>query len=134
MKWLELLASPINGVINIFNAKQERKKNRESALAKINLQKEQGKQQIELSDAEWEAISANKLGDSWKDEYVTILITSPFLLIILGAIQNAFGFGTELIDSAKFILTTMKELEMDFTFLLEVVVLAALGLKIWRRS
>lgn len=41
------------------------------------------------NDANWENIQAENSGNSWKDEYLTIIITSPFVAMFLAVVFNA---------------------------------------------
>ena len=44
-----------------------------------------------MSKAEWELVSKKVEGESWKDEYVTVLITSPIIVMFLGCLAAPFG-------------------------------------------
>lgn len=138
MNWLTTLASPItaliNGVSGFVAKKQETKANKESAIAKLTQTKQDGTQQITLTDAESEAVLANGLDSSWKDEYVTIVITSPIVLIILGTVYFAFSQDDRLLRSGIDSIKALTEAGVDMGFLMEAVVLAAISLKIWRKS
>lgn len=127
------IAPIISGIFSFFNKKQETKAAKQSAQAKLALKKETGDQNIELTDAEWESLTAKGLEASWKDEYVTIIITSPIVGIMIGAVWSAFDpTNTALIDGTLAGVEKLKDLGLDWDFLMKAVILSAIGLKMWR--
>ncbi|WP_102794292.1 hypothetical protein [Bowmanella denitrificans] len=138
MSWLTALAAPvtgvINGVVDIFRSKQERKKLAETAKAKLAAQKEKGAQEVTLTDAEWESLNVGQQDNTWKDEYITILITSPLLLIVVGTVWTAFTGDLRLVQAGIESIKAMTAAGVDMEFMMEAVVLAAIGLKLWRKS
>lgn len=119
-------------IVGIFTAKQERKKLAEIAKGKLALAKQTHTENVTMSHAEWEAVAVKATQDSWKDEYVTVIITAPFLLIILGAVYFVFTGDAKLLDAADIALSRLAALGIDMSHLMYVVVLAAVGLKAWR--
>ena len=94
--------------------------------------KQNGITSVTLTEQEWEAIVASSMADSWKDEYVTIVITSPIVLIILGCIYFAFTESRALLDAATLAIDTLNEIGVPMAALMQAVVYAAIGLKVWR--
>ena len=39
-------------------------------------------------DQNWDEIQARNSGDSWKDEYLTVIITAPFIAMFLAAVLD----------------------------------------------
>ncbi|WP_438863779.1 hypothetical protein [Neptunicella sp.] len=138
MNWFSALASPITkligGVVDIFKTKQDRKKLAESAKAKLSQSIQDGQQKVTLTDAEWEAISAHGLNDSWKDEYVTILITSPLAMLVIGSVCVVFFDDARLVTAGVESIKALTTAGIDMGFMMQTVVLAAVGLKVWRKS
>lgn len=127
------IAGPIiSGISGYFERKQKAKTAAASAQAKLAMKKETGDQNITLTDAEWESISARGLQDSWKDEYVTIIITSPIVGVLGGSVWYAFTGNQNLLDGTLNGIRELKELGLDFDVLTTAVVFAAIGLKLWR--
>jgi len=79
---LGALAAPIS---KAYQAKQTRKAAAESAQAKLKLVGQEKRFDLDLKEAEWEALAKQQESASWKDEYVTLIITSPFVLLFLAA-------------------------------------------------
>jgi hypothetical protein len=134
MNPLSLVSTVVGGITGFFTKKQEIKQAKVSARAKLDSLKEQGSQTLELTDAEWESLSIQTQQDSWKDEYITLIITSPFITILLGSIGAALGYewGTEVVNGTVQGLQEMKSLGMDYGTIINAVVFAAVGLKLWR--
>lgn len=132
MNWLNPLSSAIDGVVGIFKSKQQRKANAEQAELKLKQTKLSGEHEVTLTDAEGEALLAQGLEGSWKDEYVTVLVTSPYALLVLGAISLAVFNDSRLLDAAILAIGNLEKVGVDIDFLFKAVVLSAIGLKVWR--
>ena len=128
-KILELLAGPL---IDLFKQRQERKAAGETAKAKLKQSQADNDYKVEFTDQEWEAIAAGQLDKTWRDEYVTVSVMSVFNIIVIGGLASAFGYPQVLqgIGVAVQALTTAG---VDVGFLMETVVLAGVGLSVWRK-
>jgi hypothetical protein len=120
-------------VLDIFKARQEAKINKELANAKVKQATIEGQTQVEMSAAEWEALAVQQTGNSWKDEYVTIVITSPILLLIVGGVYGALSGDARILVGATTAIEAIESSGVDLGFLMNSVVLAAIGLKFWRK-
>jgi hypothetical protein len=127
------ITAGIEAVGGYFTKREERKQNKESGVSKLKQMKVSSATEVTLSDAESEAIMAGGLNDTWKDEYVTILITAPYALLIVGAVFLVFTGDDRLLVGAQKAIEGMEKVGVDIGFLMEAVVLGAIGLKIWRR-
>ena len=131
---LPIISTLISGVTGYFTKKQDNKAAIKSASAKLAQTVEGGRQELKLTDAEWESLAVQTQKDSWKDEYVTLIITAPILMILLGSLSASLGFdhGPLVLEGALAGIVALKALGMDYGFLVNSVVLAAIGLKVWR--
>ena len=120
-------------IASIFRARTQRKAARESAAAKIKQAKVDNNYNLELTDQEWEQVSASGLDKTWKDEYATVSILSILNLIVIGGIASAFGYP-QILTGTGIAIKALTTAGVEVGFLLETVVLAALGLSIWRRA
>lgn len=77
-------------------------------------------------DQDWDAIQAENSGDSWKDEYLTIIITAPFIVMFGAAAFGNMGMVNR-IENA-FIIVQTKVPEQYWT-LLFVCFAASFGIK-----
>jgi len=119
-------------VMSPFNKAQERKANKASGETKLRQMKESGDNSIKLTDAEWEAIAAKGMLASWKDEYLTVIITSPIPMLIVGGVVLAFTNDDRLLTGTVAGIKAIEETGVDMGFLMNAVVLSGVGLKVWR--
>jgi len=129
---IPLISAGISAISSFFSKKQDIKKAAQSAKAKLDLVKHQGAQDVTLTDAEWESLSLSTQSNSWKDEYVTLIITSPILMILVGSVWYVYTGDNGLLDGVTLGLDKIKDLGVDMGFLMKTVVLAAVGIKVWR--
>lgn len=131
MAW-GFLGKLIGPVTSFLGKRSDRKQAKETATAKLQMAKVTGKQDLQMTDAEWEAMSLATQNDSYKDEYLTVVITSPILLIIVGSVYGAWTGDPRIMDGTLAALAALKDLGIDMGELMYVVVLAGVGLKVWR--
>ena len=128
---LNMVAALFKPISEAYQANQARKTARETARAKLELARSDQQHALELSDQEWEALSADKQDTSWKDEYVTVSVVSIINLIVIGGIAAAFG-KPQILEGVAIGITALANAGVDVGFILNAVVLAAIGLKVWR--
>ena len=82
------------------------------------------------ANAAWETATGRSMIDSWKDEYVTIVVTFPLWQIFVGNLLYAFN-GNELILIAneQSLAQVGDLMATPYGSLMMAVVLAAVGLK-----
>jgi len=127
--WGKVIGGIISPIAKIFEKREDRKKVIGTIKAQASAAEVDGKVAVSLSKAEWEIVSKNAEPTTWKDEYITLLITSPILCIFVGNILAAFGFGTALLDANTASLAAMSDAGIDMGELMLVTVLAAIGIK-----
>ena len=110
--WSALLGPVISGVTGFFKRRQE------------------NKQRINDANAAWEAAAGRSMENSWKDEYVTIIVTWPIVQLFVGNLVAAFTGDTRINLANQQSLQELGLL-MDTPYgqLMMVVVLAAVGIK-----
>lgn len=131
MNVADIIGGVLKPVTGFLNKRTERKINQDAIKGKLAQSKQDGAHQLELTDAEWETVGQSLQAQTWKDEYVTVSIVSIINIIMVGGIASAFGYP-ELIDGMVIALTKLAELGLDIGFLVTAVVLAAIGMKMWR--
>jgi len=87
--------------------------------------KHQAKMSVIQNDANWESKMAEASGNSWKDEYLVILLTSPVVAIMYGAMTD----NPDIIERVKSGLETLEMLPDWLSYLLYVAVTASFGVK-----
>lgn len=132
MKWLtDIVGGVVKPVTDVLQAKEKRKQAKEEGLNAINKARVDGENSLNLTDAQWEALTAQGNADSWKDEYVTVTMTAWIWLALVGAIASAYG-KPEILIGVKTFVEFCTANAVDLGFLTVTVVTAAVGLKVWR--
>jgi hypothetical protein len=127
---LNLITGPLT---NLGRSIVERKTNKDNLEAKIAIVKSTDATQVTLTDAEWESISKQLELDSWKDELATVVVLYPLVGIMLGSVVAAFTGDTRLLTGTVDGIKALKEVGIDMSELMLIVVLAAVSLKCWRK-
>lgn len=127
-----ILSTVAGPIINILKQRGERKAAIEQATVEMQRAKQDGDHKIQLNEQQLEAVLAGGLGQSWKDEFVTIVVVSPFALIVAGGILSAFGIP-QVLDGVVIAINTMNQADVEVGFLMKAVILSAVGLSVWRR-
>ena len=138
MKWIGkaiagFLGGPIFTLIkpiaDIFVKREDRKTATEVVKGRIALAKTEGHNEVTLKRAEWENIAVESTKDSWKDEYVTLIITSPIVLIIIGSLVAAFTGDYRMLEATTVALDKLTGLGLNMGEMMLYVVLAAIGIR-----
>ncbi|RZO82967.1 MAG: hypothetical protein EVA65_15600 [Oceanococcus sp.] len=133
MSATQVIASAAAGLVkpiaDIFSKREDRKKAVAIIKSETARAETDGDVAVKLSKAQWEIISKKSEVDTWKDEYITIVVTAPLILIVLGALQAAFGLGTELLDAVATIFKEANQAGIDMGELMLWTVLAGIGIK-----
>jgi urease accessory protein UreF len=132
MNPLDIISRVVSPIAGIFAKREERKLTRESARGKLAQAKQDGQLQVELNDQELEHINAQVKKDTWLDEYVTVSLVSIINAIVLGGVLAAFGY-TQVLEGVALAVRTLVEMGVEVGFLLEAVILSAVGLVVWRK-
>jgi len=128
----KVLGAVVKPLSSMYTKNQDRKQAKETGRAKLSQAKLSNETQITLSDAEWEAINAANQDSSWKDEYVTIIITLPVVGILAGAVWLAYAGDARLLTGTVEGIRALNEAGVDMGEMMTAVVFAAVGLKLWR--
>ena len=135
MGWLKGLLSGglgtiVSPVAKVFEKREDRKKAVDVIKAKTVQGAAEGETQISLTNAQWELISKRNENDTWKDEYITILITSPLVCMLAGNVLAVFFDDVRLLQANAASLAQLAAVGIDMGELMLYTVLAALGIKL----
>jgi hypothetical protein len=127
---MKLLADIASGLVspitNLFAKRNENK-------TKVKQQQIQRLMNSDDKEAEWEAIQAEGGNNSWKDEYITVIISFPVPVIFI-AVFFSVVFGDPIYaQGAKAGVDAIKELLPNYEDLLMAVCLAAIGIKAFKK-
>ena len=93
--------------------------------AEVKQAKHQAKMNVIQNDANWESKMADASASSYKDEYLILLLTSPVIAIMYGAVTDS----PEIIERVRYGLETLELLPDWFTYMLGIGVTASFGVK-----
>lgn len=130
---ISLISTLFQPLADAYRANQDRKAAKETAIVKIQQTQLEDANKVTLTDAEWEALAVTNLNASWKDEYVTIIITAPIVGILIGGLWTGLTGSKAVLEGMAIGLTSLQAVGVDMGFLMNAVVLAAIGLKVWRK-
>lgn len=134
MSALSFLGALINPITSAYQSYLGRKTAKDGLKSKAVMARQSDSTQITLTDAEWELASKQLEDNSWKDEYVTLVITSPIVGILGGAVYHSFTGDPRLLEGVMSGIQAIGSLDINVGLLMEIVVLAAVGLKVWRKA
>lgn len=123
----EALTAIVKPVGDFFTARERRKEAKTTGLHKIEQAKIDAQNSLDLTDAEWEAITAKGGEDSWKDEYAIITMTSWIWVAMYGALKS-----DEILARVQVFLDFCTANGVEVGVLTSMVIGAAVGLKVWR--
>lgn len=127
MKWLSDIASGIiSPITNHFTKKNDNK-------TKVTLKKIERLENSEDKVAEWEMLQAESGNNSWKDEWITLIITIPIPVIFISVMLSVLFDSPLFADAAMQGVSAIKELVPNYDELLYIVCLAAIGIKAFRK-
>jgi hypothetical protein len=93
-------------------------------------EKAQAKHEREVTiikgDQKWDEIQAKNSGESWKDEYLTVILTSPFVAMFLAAVLDEPEMVMRISDAFMVLKSDVPD---EYWMLLSVVVAASFGMK-----
>ena len=115
MSFLTALISPITSLLGGYLSNKH-----EEGQAK-----HQAKMEVIKNDANWETLMAGATASSWKDEWFTILLSTPILAVIWGVAFN----DSSVMDRVHVGLDALASLPEWYQYLLFVAVTASFGIR-----
>ena len=80
------------------NKLQETKANSQVKIAKAEAEAEVHKK-VATGEIEWEKTMAKASGDSWKDEYLVVVLTVPAILVFVPGMEDIIQRGFLVLDT-----------------------------------
>jgi hypothetical protein len=109
----------IEGVLGLGKTYMNNKAEEKAAVHKRKITQIKG-------DQDWDAIQAANSGNSWKDEYLTVILTSPFVCMFLAVVLDLPEVLGRFKEAFVVLDTNVPD---EYWYLLSVVVAASFGLK-----
>ena len=125
------LGKVVDSVTGFFSSRAAAREAAAAVHAKIQLAKVNKDAKLELADQDLAVLRTQQAGDSWKDEYVVILVSMPIVIGAAGAIVSIFdpATGAKIQGAAGKIAGLMTGESIDFPELWLMVVGVSLGLR-----
>jgi len=118
-----MIGQLIGPLANLAGNYLQGKADKASANAKLKLVEAESKAAIlmskETSTADWERIMAESTKNSWKDEFITIVVMIPVILCFVPGLENVVKNGFD----------RLAELPEWYTWLVFAVCSAAIGIR-----
>ena len=118
-----MIGQLIGPLANLAGNYLQGKADKASANAKLKLVEAESKAAIlmskETSTADWERIMAESTKNSWKDEFITIVVMIPVILCFVPGLENVVKNGFD----------RLAELPEWYTWLVFAVCSAAVGIR-----
>jgi len=133
MSWnpIVAVASVVGG---FFNKREESKQLERSINGKIAIQKNDNQTQVVFNEQEIDVISKRNEGNTWKDEYLTIVMTSPLITTYVGVLIGVLLARPDIIDAVTQANKAFSELVPNYQELLTLTIVAGLGLRAIKRN
>ena len=128
-----LISGVVSPIAGIFSKREDRKL--AATVGKNNLAqaKVKGERDVTMALHEWEAIMAEASKDSWKDEFWTIVLAGPFILLMIGPIIRIFTGDDSVMRATTEVLNQFKTVGLDYGSVLYVAIAAAFGFRWMKR-
>ena len=126
MNLLSVVSGLVSPITNHFTKKNDNK-------TRVKQQQIQRLMNSDDKEAEWEAIQAESGNNSWKDEWITLIITLPIPVIFISVILSVMLDNPLIAEAAKAGTAAIKELVPNYAELLYIVCLAAIGIKAFKK-
>ena len=128
------IAGPvIESVAGIFAKREDRKLAGVTATGKLAQAKADNAHELAMTRAEWEAAMARASGASWKDEFWTIVLAAPFIMLIIGTLGVVFIGDDRILVAARDTIKAFEEVGLDYGYVLYIAIGAAFAVRIGRR-
>jgi len=131
------MINPVSAIIGavggFFGKREERKAIEKTIDGKITMQKQRGETQVVFNEQEIDVISKRNEGETWKDEYITIIMTMPLVTLFFAVFVGTLLGRPELIAAAIEANAAVKELVPNYQELLALTITAALGVRAWKK-
>ena len=100
---IPLISPIISAVSSIGGSWMENKLQETKARSRVKVAKAEAEaevhKKIATGEIEWEKTMASASGDSWKDEYLVLVLTIPAILVFIPGMEDIVQRGFHVLDS-----------------------------------
>ena len=130
---LNPIAAIASAVGGFFGKREERKTMEKQIDGKIAMQKQGGETQVIFNEQEIDIIAKRNENNTWKDEYLTLVMTSPVLTTFFGVFLGILLNRPEIIDAVTASNKALLELVPNYQEYLGATIFAGLGLRAFKK-
>jgi len=125
-----MVSAVVGGIGSFFTKRSDQKHDLKRAELKLDQGRQDHSQVIELTEAEARALAQKNKPATWIDEYLTVVVTSPYPLLIVACIVLAFTGDDRLLVGVKSAIHELNSLGDGLAgYLLGAAVCVGLGIK-----
>lgn len=128
---ISLIVTAVGG---FFGRREDRKTMEKQIDGKIAMQKQGGETQVAFNEQELDAISKRNEADTWKDEYLTLVMTSPLLTTFFGVFVGVLFNKPEIMEAVTASNKSLLEFVPNYQELLAATIFAGLGLRAFKKK
>lgn len=122
----QIISGLVSPITSVFTKRNDNK----TAIKKANIERIMNSDDKE---AELERVMKEGLSGTWKDEYVTVMITMPVPAVFFAVVYSVISGDPLIAQGAQAGVAAIKELIPNYQELLYIVCLAAVGIKALRK-
>lgn len=130
---LNIIGGIVETVGGFFAKREERKSLEKQIDGKIAMQKENNETQVVFNEQEIDIIAKRNEGQTWKDEYITIIMTVPLITIFLATLFGILLGKPEYMEAASEAVNQVNLLVPNYQELLGLTIVAGLGLRAYKK-
>ena len=129
---LNAVGAVLKATVEPVMAVRRKRAETQAAVATMQAQasaaRDAGETEIRVNASQWELLALRQQDNSWKDEFVTVLVFAPFLTSMVGAVAAAFGFP-RILEASTIQFQAIADMGIDYGALLMITICAALALR-----
>jgi hypothetical protein len=115
---------------SVWSKRDQRKQDLQTAQLKLQSNREGHQQSVELTEAEARALQQKGKPATWVDEYLTVIVTSPYPLLIVACFVFVFTGDDRMLRGVKMSITELNNMGDGMAgYLMGGAVCVGLGIK-----
>lgn len=119
----------ISPITKAYETRQVRKQAQETAKAKLVQSRQDNEYRLQLTEQEIDAIGKGNENESWKDEYLTIVVTLPYLNTFICNMASVLLSDPVYANAANAANDSLRGLGIDIGGSFDVVLIAGLSIR-----
>ena len=126
---LNPISAIVGAVGGYFSKREDRKMHKKTLDGKIAMKRNDNTTEVVFNDQEWEQLSKMNESSTWKDEWITVIMTLPIPILFFSVFVGVLIGNPLVIEAATDAIKSLKEFIPNYGYLLGLIIMAALGIK-----